>query len=99
VAVRELTSQELAALLERWNAQQHAPALALDTPAAALQGVRAIAAELADLDLRAIRDSWRGVAPDLAAALEQPAAVHSAPDAQPFADPLFWAPFMLVGRA
>jgi CHAT domain-containing protein/tetratricopeptide (TPR) repeat protein len=99
VAVRELTSQELAALLGRWNAQQDAPAIALDTPAAALRGVRALAAEPADLDLRAIRDSWRGVAPDMAAALEQPAAVQSAPDAQPFADPLYWAPVMLVGRA
>jgi len=99
VAVRELTGQELTALLERWNAQQHDLVLALDAPAAALHAVRAIAAELANLDLSAIRDSWRGEAPDLAAALDQPAAVPRTLESQPFADPLFWAPFMLVGRA
>lgn len=99
VAVRELTSQELALRLERWNSQHGLPAIGFDTPAAALQGVRALAAELGDTDLGAIRDSWRGAAPDLAAALDQPAAVRGTLDARPFADALFWAPFMLVGRA
>jgi CHAT domain-containing protein/tetratricopeptide (TPR) repeat protein len=98
VAVRELSGQELAARLERWNAEQYTPTIALDTPAAARQLVRALAAELGDLDLDAIRDSWRGAAPDLANALGQPV-VQGALDERPFADPLFWAPFMLVGRA
>jgi len=96
IAVRELTGQELAALIERWDAPDR---LTLGAPAEALRDALSATRELAGLDLGAIRDMWRGEAPDLVAALDQPAVLPSTLDSRPFADPLFWAPFMLVGRA
>jgi CHAT domain-containing protein len=86
IAVRELTGLELTALIERWNAPDQ---LTLDAPA-----------EVMPVDLSVVRDIWRGEAPDLIAALDQATAVQpNALESRPFADPLFWAPFMLVGRA
>jgi CHAT domain-containing protein len=84
IAVRELTDQQLAELARRWDAPD---SLVLDV------------ADAAPIDLSAIRDTWRGNAPELAAALDQPAVQPSMLGSRPFADPLFWAPFMLVGRA
>ena len=88
IAVRELTGLELAALIERW-----------DTPDRLRPTLDAPAGALADMELSAIRASWRGEAAELAAALDQPAIQPSTLESLPFADPLFWAPFMLVGRA
>jgi len=93
IAVRELTEQALAGLIERWNAPDR---LTLDAPAEALRDAQSASG----MNLDAIRDMWRGEAPDLVAALDQPAAIQpSTLESRPFADPLFWAPFMLVGRA
>ncbi|MDQ2997235.1 MAG: CHAT domain-containing protein [Chloroflexota bacterium] len=88
IAVRELTGAELAALIERWNA-----------PADLTPDDQSLTRELANIDLGAIRNMWRGEAPDLVAALDQPAIQPNTRESRPFADPLFWAPFMLVGRA
>ena len=70
-----------------WRSTPERLTLTLDAPAEA------------PMDLSAIRDTWRGEAPELAAALDQPAVQPSTLVSRPFADPLFWAPFMLVGRA
>jgi CHAT domain-containing protein/tetratricopeptide (TPR) repeat protein len=100
IAVRDLTSRDLAALLDRWRAEATDLAAALGAPVDALHDVQASTRELGDIDFNAILNSWRAEAADLAAALEQPAAVSpNMPEARPFADALLWAPFMLVGRA
>jgi CHAT domain-containing protein/tetratricopeptide (TPR) repeat protein len=95
LAVRELTLAELGAQAERWRTEAPELAAALAPDLVAPGGSR----QLGSAELAAILDSWRG-APDLAAALGQPAPVQPrAETARPFADPLLWAPFMLVGRA
>jgi len=100
IAVRDLTSRDLSALLDRWRAEATDLAVALGAPADALYDVQVSTRELGDIDFNAILKSWRADAVDLAAAMEQPALTPpNMPDARPFADPLLWAPFMLVGRA
>jgi CHAT domain-containing protein len=98
IAVRELTGQELTALIERWNTPDRLTPT-LDAPAEALHDAQSATRELAGMDLSAIRNVWRGEAPDLVATLDQPAVQPSTLESRPFADALFWAPFMLVGRA
>jgi CHAT domain-containing protein len=85
VAVRELTEPELAALLERWEAEQSPLAAVLGEPAGAGQGV----AELRSLVLR------EGAPSPEVSALRSAETLAG----RPFADPLLWAPFMLIGRA
>ncbi len=100
IAVRDLTGRELTTLLDRWRAEATDLAAALGAPADALHDVQVSTRELGDIDLNVILNSWRAEAADLATAMEQPAATPpNMPDARPFADPLLWAPFMLVGRA
>jgi CHAT domain-containing protein len=94
IAVRELTGQQLAAQIERWDTTGH---VALETDP--LNDRELVTREPAELDLGTIRDMWRGQAPELIAAFDQPAVQPSTLETRPFADPLFWAPFMLVGRA
>jgi CHAT domain-containing protein len=99
IAVRDLTGRELTALLDRWRAEPTELAVALGAPAEALRDMHRATRELRDIDLAPILNSWRAEATELAAAFEQPATPPNMLEAQPFADPLLWAPFMLVGRA
>src|SRR5262249_18231840 len=58
VAVRELTTQALAALLDRWHAEGSALAAALGGPADALCGAQAAARELTGPELAELLSHW-----------------------------------------
>jgi CHAT domain-containing protein len=98
VAVRELTMRELVALLDRWRAGGSDLASVVGEVAEALHAAEAATRELAGSELVEILDRWRAETDELAADLA--AAIGPAtPNMCPFADPILWAPFMVVGRA
>jgi CHAT domain-containing protein/tetratricopeptide (TPR) repeat protein len=100
VAVREMTNRELVAQLDRWHAEGSDLAAVLGGVAEALHAAETATRELAGSDLADIFDRWRAEGGDVADAAGGPAAVEPiTPDMRPFADPILWAPFMLVGRA
>jgi CHAT domain-containing protein/tetratricopeptide (TPR) repeat protein len=68
-------------------------------PAAALRDAQVAAREMTGRGLLAALDRWRSADPALVAALgELPEVPDDALDAPIYADPLYWAPFMLIGR-
>jgi CHAT domain-containing protein/tetratricopeptide (TPR) repeat protein len=100
VAVRELTNQAVAEILDRWRIENADLAAALGSPAEAVRGAQPAARELTNQELADILDHLRAEGSDLAAALGSTAASEpESSTARPLADPIFWAPFMLVGRA
>jgi CHAT domain-containing protein/tetratricopeptide (TPR) repeat protein len=69
-------------------------------PAAALRDAQAALRAMTGHDLAATLDRWRTEDPQLVAALgELPAILDDQLDEQPYADPTWWAPFLLVGKA
>lgn len=68
-------------------------------PAAALRDAQVALRDTTGRDLLAILDRWRAGHPELVAALgELPDVPPEALDATIYADPFYWAPFMLIGR-
>jgi CHAT domain-containing protein len=98
VAVRELTSQGLAAILERWRGEGSALADAIGGLPEALHAAETATREVAGPDLAEIFNRWRAESGDMALDTPPPILTETL-DARPFADPILWAPFMLVGRA
>ncbi|HEX6738588.1 MAG TPA: CHAT domain-containing tetratricopeptide repeat protein [Vicinamibacteria bacterium] len=90
-------AHDLVALLvmERFYA-----ALARGTPAAvALRDAQVAMREMTARDVDGAIGRWREEDPEYAAALGEPQVIPSeGDDARPFADPFYWAPFMLIGR-
>ncbi len=67
--------------------------------ATALRDAQVFARDLTGRAAAAIVERWRAEQPDDADALEPLLVFLSEqPDARPFADPMYWAPFMLIGR-
>jgi CHAT domain-containing protein len=92
-----------------WEAADMVALLVMDRFYAGLIGGRAPAEALRDAqvavramtgrDLMATIDRWRAADPGFVAALgELPEAPEAALDLSIYADPLYWAPFMLIGR-
>ncbi|MFO7167265.1 MAG: CHAT domain-containing tetratricopeptide repeat protein [Chloroflexota bacterium] len=74
--------------------------LAGSPPAAALRDAQVSVREMTGRDLERTIESWRAEDPELIAALEAPPVVPPEHyDTRLYADPYFWAPFMLIGRA
>ena len=68
--------------------------------AEALHAAETATRELAGPELADLLDRWRAEAADVADVASGSAAVEPmTPDMCPFANPILWAPFMLVGRA
>jgi CHAT domain-containing protein/tetratricopeptide (TPR) repeat protein len=68
-------------------------------PAAALRDAQIAIRRMTGRDLLATIERWRSDAPELAAALDTPIDIPpDALDAPIYAEPLYWAPFMLIGR-
>jgi CHAT domain-containing protein len=69
------------------------------TPGAALRDAQAAVRAMTGRDLVATLDRWRAEDPDFVAALgELPEVPTTALDTPIYADPFYWAPFMLIGR-
>lgn len=100
VALRELTSESLTELFGRWRAEGSELGAVLGAPADALRDAQAAVRALAGPELAELLRQWRAESGELAAALDEGSSPGrgSAGD-RPFADPVVWAPFMLVGRA
>jgi CHAT domain-containing protein/tetratricopeptide (TPR) repeat protein len=74
--------------------------LAGTAPAAALRDAQATLRAMTGADLLATFERWRAEAPQLIAALgELPPVPPEYYDTAIFADPVHWAPFMLIGRS
>ncbi|HEU5102940.1 MAG TPA: CHAT domain-containing tetratricopeptide repeat protein [Roseiflexaceae bacterium] len=68
-------------------------------PAAALRDAQVALRDTTGRDLLAILDRWRATYPEFVAALDElPEVPPDALDMQIYADPFYWAPFMLIGR-
>jgi CHAT domain-containing protein/tetratricopeptide (TPR) repeat protein len=68
-------------------------------PGAALRDAQVSVRGMTGRDLQATLDRWRAGDPDFIAALgELPEVPHESLDAPIYADPFYWAPFMLIGR-
>ena len=69
-------------------------------PAAALRDAQAALRAMTGRDLAATLDRWRADDPQFVAALgELPAVSDDQLDERLYADPTWWAPFLLVGKA
>lgn len=95
LAVRELTLEQLARTLEAWRAQGGALAAAIGDPAQLLAELTLVARDALAEPERPTTDPRATVA---AAPPIRPARPAD-PQARPFAAPLLWAPFMVIGRA
>jgi CHAT domain-containing protein len=68
-------------------------------PAAALRDAQVDVRGMTGRDVLAVLDRWRTEDPTFVAALGQlPEVPHDALDAMIYADPFYWAPFLLIGR-
>jgi CHAT domain-containing protein len=68
-------------------------------PAAALRDAQVAVRELTGRDLVATIERWRAENPDRIATLEDlPAQLQARYDERIYADPQYWAPFMLIGK-
>jgi CHAT domain-containing protein len=93
VTVRELTMVQIADTLAQWRTQSSALAEVIDDPHQFLEDLSSITRQTAS------REPASGVSQ--AGMLPPPDAygVSYHPLSQPFAAPLLWAPFMVIGRA
>ncbi|HEY0734130.1 MAG TPA: CHAT domain-containing protein, partial [Herpetosiphonaceae bacterium] len=67
--------------------------------AAALRDAQIFVRQLTGREATAIVERWRDESPQDAEMLDQVALLLAEQsDAQPFAEPVYWAPFMLIGR-
>lgn len=67
-------------------------------PAEALREAQTFARQMTGRELLAMIDRWRAEDPAAVAALDLPPIPPEYFDAAIYADPLYWAPFMLIGR-
>jgi CHAT domain-containing protein/tetratricopeptide (TPR) repeat protein len=96
-----------AVVCTRWEARDLVALLVMDrfyaglhagrAPADSLRDAQVFVRELTREQLAELIDTWQAEVGNLAAELED--LQDQSPDTRPFADPLFWAPFMLIGRA
>ena len=70
------------------------------SPATALRDAQVAVREMTAAELAAVVERWRAEDPEYAAVLGELDAIPTDGDARsrPFADPFYWAPFMLIGR-
>jgi CHAT domain-containing protein len=82
-------------VMERFYTDLHAGR----PPAAALRAAQIFVRQLTGREATLIVERWRDEHPEDADMLEQVRRLLAEqPDAQPFADPVYWATFMLIGR-
>jgi CHAT domain-containing protein/tetratricopeptide (TPR) repeat protein len=97
VAVRDLTFAEIAKMFTAWCAQDGPLAAAIGDPTLLLKELSLVAREaLSEVD-EAVEDTLPDYLPHTSP-ITQPAALQY-PSVRPFAAPLLWAPFMVIGRA
>lgn len=69
------------------------------SPAEALRDAQTAVRALRGHEIAAALDRWRAEDPHLGMTFDQSLSITDGdPDTQPFADPFYWAPFMLIGR-
>jgi CHAT domain-containing protein/tetratricopeptide (TPR) repeat protein len=99
-----------AVICTRWEASDIVALLVMDhfyravradvPPAVALRDAQIAVRAMTSAELAALSARWQDESAQLAeVAADLAALVGQAPDARPFADPIHWATFMLVGRA